>query len=94
MKYLIIIIILVGILLYGYKIYGTKILEQFDHNGYSGKIALRPYINVGKHVRISKQNTVESISMKKPLPRTGENSCNETKCPNYLSGDVYCWKCE
>lgn len=83
-----------GLIVCIYNMYQNKMVEKFDHGGYSGKIAMRPYINVGKHARISKQNTVESISMKKPLPKSGETRCVKTECPNYLSGDVYCWRCE
>lgn len=65
-------------------------LEGYE---WQGQLALKPFTDVAKHVRLNKFRRPVELSTRPPLPRTGEKYCVKADCPHYLERDTTCWFC-
>ena len=84
-----IIIIIIFLICFVKNIYKC---EFFKNNIF--KIDTESILGVAKHVKLNKFNRIENISVKPPIPNTGETECVETECPNYITSNSICWRCQ
>ena len=50
-------------------------------------------LGAAKHVRLDKFNRVTYVSVKPPLPKTGESRCYTVNCPSWIPSDGICYRC-
>ena len=59
----------------------------------SGQASLTPYTTIANHMRLNRFDRPDEISTKPITPRPGETKCSVASCPNYISKDTTCYKC-